>query len=72
MSSVPRNVLDLPLEQRALMALKEAVKKAIAERRRLGLPVYVWSDGRVVDISSGRKATSRSASKTKKHGRSSM
>lgn len=70
MSSVPPNVLDLPLEQRALMALKDAVKKAIAERRRLGLPVYVWSGGRVVDICSGRKRDSRSPSKKKRHRRS--
>lgn len=66
MSSIPPKVLDLPLEQRALMALKGAVKKAIAERRRLGLPVYVWSHGRVVDISSARKLASRPASKGKK------
>lgn len=71
MSSLPRKFLDLPLEQRALMALKDGVKKAIAERRRLGLPVYVWSGGRVADISSGREAVSRSASKTKRRGRSS-
>ncbi|HEV2325419.1 MAG TPA: hypothetical protein VGS10_15810 [Terracidiphilus sp.] len=66
MSRVPRDVLDLPLEQRALLALKEAVRKAIAERRRLGLPVYVWSGGRVVDISSGRKRNSRPVSKSKR------
>jgi len=51
MSSAPRNVLDLPLEERALLALRAAVKEAIAERAREGLPVYVWSDGRVVELS---------------------
>ena len=71
MSSIPRKMLDVPLEERALMALKVGVKKAIAERRRLGLPVYVWSGGRVVDISSGREPKSRSAPKTKRHGRNS-
>ena len=63
MSSISPKILDLPLEERALMALKDGVKKAIAERRRLGLPVYVWSEGRVVDISSARKRNSRSPSK---------
>ena len=51
MSRVPVNVLTLPMEQRALMALRSAVRKAIAERRKLGLPIYIWSNGRVVDIS---------------------
>jgi hypothetical protein len=66
MNDVPRKVLDLPLEQRALMALQDGVRKAIAERRRLGLPVYIWSGGRVADISSSRERNSRSASKSKK------
>lgn len=52
MKSVPQRVLELPLEKRALLALKAAVKKAIAERTRAGLPVYVWSAGHVVDLSS--------------------
>ncbi len=51
MSSLPQNVLELPLERRALLALKAAVKKAIAERTREGLPVYVWSGGKVVELS---------------------
>ena len=51
----PRNrCLDLPLERRALLALRAAVKEAIAERRRQGLPVYVWRDGKVVDIGKRR------------------
>ena len=51
MNAVPKKVLDLPLEERALMALRAAVKKAIADHLREGLPVYVWSNGRVVDLS---------------------
>ena len=58
MSSVPQNVQHLPLERRALLALKGAVKKAIAERTREGLPVYVWSGGKVVELSS-RKLRAR-------------
>ncbi|MFZ0964424.1 MAG: hypothetical protein WAO35_26460 [Terriglobia bacterium] len=64
MKALPQNVLDLPLEERALLALKAAVKKAIAERMREGLPVYVWADGKVVDLTGKkRRAGSRRASK---------
>lgn len=42
--------LDLPLEQRALLALRSAVRKAIAERKRAGLPSYVWAKGKVAEI----------------------
>ncbi len=51
MKKPPANVLELPLEERALMALKAAVEKAINERAREGLPVYIWRDGRVVEMS---------------------
>jgi len=44
------NVLDLPLEQRAEMALKAAVEKVIVEHARQGLPIYIWRDGRVVEV----------------------
>lgn len=35
------------LQEQALIALKSAVKKAIAERTREGLPVYVWKTARL-------------------------
>lgn len=47
----PPNVLELPLEQRAEMALKAAVQKVIVEHARLGLPICIWRDGEVVDVS---------------------
>jgi len=50
MTKPPPNVLDLPLEQRAEMALKAAVEKVIVEHARQGLPIYVWRDGKVVEI----------------------
>lgn len=50
MTKPPPNVLDLPLEQRAEMALKAAVEKVIIEHARLGLPIYVWRQGKVVAI----------------------
>ena len=50
MTKPPPNVLDLPLEQRAEMALKAAVEKVIVEHARQGLPIYIWRDGRVVEV----------------------
>jgi hypothetical protein len=50
MIKAPANVLDLPLEQRAEMALKAAIEKVIVEHARQGLPIYIWRDGRVVEV----------------------
>lgn len=50
MTEPPTNVLELPLEQRAEMALKAAVERVIVEHARQGLPIYVWRDGKVVEV----------------------
>lgn len=50
MTKPPANVLELPLEERAEMALKAAVEKVIVEHARRGLPLYIWRDGRVVEV----------------------
>jgi hypothetical protein len=50
MTKPPANVLDLPLEQRAEMALKAAVEKVIVEHAQRDLPIYIWRDGKVVEI----------------------
>ncbi len=44
------NVLDLPLEVRAEMAMKEAIEKVIEEHIRLNLPIYIWRGGKVFDV----------------------
>ena len=51
MTKPPANVLDLPSEQRAEMALKAAVEKLIVEHARQGLPIYVWRNDKVVKMS---------------------
>jgi hypothetical protein len=51
MTKPPANILELPLIERAEMALKAAVEKAMEEHAREGFPVYVWRDGKVVEIS---------------------
>ncbi|MGA7925926.1 MAG: hypothetical protein WCA20_08015 [Candidatus Sulfotelmatobacter sp.] len=43
--------MRLPLEKRAEIAFKAAVAKAIDEHARLGLPIYIGRDGKVVVLS---------------------
>ena len=50
MSRLPANLLELPLEQRAIMALRAAVREVIEENARRGLPLYIWSRGKVVAV----------------------
>ena len=50
-NSLPRSILNLPLDVRAEMALREAVREALEEKARLGLPAYIWRDGKVVEVS---------------------
>ena len=47
----PPNVLDLPLHERAEMALKAAVEKLILESVRLGRSIYIERNGEVVEVS---------------------
>lgn len=51
MKRAPKPVLQLPLEKRAEMAFQEAVEEVIDEHARLGLPFYVWQNGKVVGLS---------------------
>ncbi|MGA8150750.1 MAG: hypothetical protein WB952_07365 [Terriglobales bacterium] len=63
MSKPAKDVLQLPIEKRAEIALKVAVAKAIDEHTRLGLPVYVWRNRRVVELSPKK---TRNPSRTRK------
>jgi len=51
MTKPPANLLELPLEQRAEMAFKAAVEEVIAEHARQGLPIYIWREGKIVELS---------------------
>ena len=46
----PPSVVDLPLLERAALAMKAAIEKVIEEHAREGLPMYIWRDGRVVAV----------------------
>jgi hypothetical protein len=51
MSFPTANLLDLPLEVRAELAIKEAVQEAVEQHNREGLPIYIWRDGKVAELS---------------------
>ncbi len=51
MSKPSKHVSRLPLEKRAEIAFKAAVAKAIDEHARLGLPIYIGREGKVVELS---------------------
>lgn len=51
MSKATRNVLELPMAERGLAALRTAVERAIVEHARQGVPMYISRDGEVVEIS---------------------
>jgi hypothetical protein len=50
MTKIPDEILKLPLHVRAEMALKEAFAEVLAEHKRLGLPVVILRDGKVVRV----------------------
>ena len=50
MKPIPKNILRLPIEKRAEIALREAVKGVIDEHARLGLPLYIGREGKVVEL----------------------
>jgi hypothetical protein len=47
----PANILELPMGERAEMALKAAVEKVIEAHIRDGRPISIWRDGKVVEVS---------------------
>jgi hypothetical protein len=40
-----------PLREEALQSLRDAVGKVIQEHKRFGVPLVIWRDGKVVEIS---------------------
>jgi hypothetical protein len=50
MTTAPIDVLSIPVEDRPLHAFRAAVADVIEEHARLGLPLYIWRDGKVVAV----------------------
>jgi hypothetical protein len=51
MNKTPEDILELPLVERAEIAFKVAVEKAMKRHARKGLPAYILRDGKVIEIS---------------------
>ena len=51
MTKPPAHILELPLGERAEMALKAAFEKVFEAHIRDGRPLYIWRDGKVVEVS---------------------
>jgi hypothetical protein len=65
MNKPSQDVMRLPIEQRAEIAFKAAVARAIDEHARLGVPIYIWRNKKVVKLSP-RAVLSRSKSRRRK------
>jgi hypothetical protein len=50
MRKPPANVMELPPEERALMAFRAAVEQLIEDAIREGRSLYMWLDGKVVEV----------------------
>ena len=51
MKRTRESVLRLPMERRAELAFCEAIDEVISEHARLGLPLYIGRNGKVVKLS---------------------
>jgi hypothetical protein len=49
-AATKKSLKNIPLDIKAEMALKEAVADAIAKHKKLGYPIAVWRNGKVVSI----------------------
>jgi len=54
MNKTSANVLGLPLETRAQMAFEVAFEKVLDQYARLGLPLSISQDGKVVEVSADK------------------
>ena len=46
----PQQVLAMPMEVRAEIAMKAAVAKIIVEHARDGRSIFIWRDGKVLEV----------------------
>ena len=62
MRKLPENLLGIPLSTRARMALKDAAERVVEEHIQLNLPIYIWRDGKVAEVSPRELAESHAPS----------
>jgi hypothetical protein len=59
-----RRASSISLEARdTLRALRRAAKRALELGLQMGTPVYVWKDGRIVDLTKEQRPAKKSKSK---------
>ena len=46
-----RNIKKMTLHDKAKCAMEEAVQKVVEQHKKLGLPLAVWKNGKVVYLS---------------------
>jgi hypothetical protein len=66
MTATSKSILRLPLQKRAELAFNEAIQQVIEEHARLGLPLYVGRDGKVLALSA-KELGNDSATREEKH-----
>ena len=59
MTIKPPDVFELPILERAALAMKAAIQEVIEEHAREGLPLYIWRDGKVVAVPAEELRASR-------------
>jgi hypothetical protein len=64
-----KNLSDMPIEIKVEKAMKQAVAKAIAENKRLGIPLVIWRDGKVVHVPPEELAVRESKSEYRVSGK---
>jgi hypothetical protein len=50
MTEKKRKLDDIPISIRAEKAIKKAVAETLADHKRTGDPIFIWRDGKVVQI----------------------
>lgn len=62
-SKLPKEILELPLDVRAEMAMQSPFEKLVAERQREDQTILVWRNDRVVAVPANEFAAEINASK---------
>ena len=52
------NPVELSLHDRGALAMKTAIEKLKVDHARRGLPLYIWQDGKVVEVSAEQREQS--------------
>jgi hypothetical protein len=57
------------MTERIIEISKQAIREEVAWRRREGLPILIWKDGKVVDINKPRRGRAKKKAGGRKRAR---